>query len=305
MLLILAVMVLIFSLIKPQYFSISNFTSVIIQSSMLGVISIGMTLVMMTSGVDISVGMVAGLSALAAMYPVTNGQLPYSVGLLIGIGFGIGIGAINGLCVSRLGIAPFVVTLGTMFFAQGMQYLVSGSGMAVSYGFPKAYLFIGKGTLFGIPMPIVIFVVIFLIFLFLTEFSPVGRYIKSIGNNQFASDLSGVRIHYYTFLVYVLSGLLAAFLGLILGSFQRYISPDHGNSFLMDSLLVVLLGKAMMDGKTSLYGTVFGALFVRAFETGLAMIGMPVTILNISKGSLLIIVLLLNLLKQKNLRVTI
>jgi ribose/xylose/arabinose/galactoside ABC-type transport system permease subunit len=300
MLLILAVMVLIFTIIKPQYFSAVNFVSVLIQASMLGVIATGMTLVMMTGGADMSVGMVAGLVALTALYPAVNGQLPFGASLLLGLALGVGIGAINGICVARLGIAPFVVTLGTMFLAQGMQYLFSGGGMAVSYGFPRAYLFIGRGDLLGIPMPIVIFAVIFFFFLFLTEFSPLGRYIKSIGNNQFASDRSGVRIRFYTFLVYVLSGLLASFLGLILGSFQRYISPDHGSSFLMDSLLVTLLGKTLLDGKTSVYGTAFGALFLRAFETGLAMIGLPVTVLNISKGTLLVLVLILNLLKQRN-----
>ena len=252
-----------------------------------------MTLAMFTGGVDMSVGAVAGVSTLAALYDVAYGHLPLAVGLLLGFGIAIGIGLINGFCVSRLGVAPFVATLGTMFLAQGMQYMFSDGGQAVSYGIPASFTFLGAGSLGPIPMPIIIYLVVFAVLFVVTELAPAGRYFRGTGLNQFASELSGVRIRMYTLLSYVICSITAAILGLVLCASQSYASPDHGSSFMMDSLLTVLLGKTLINNKVSIYATAFGALFLRSFENGLSMIGLPVTLLNVCKGVLLIAILLL------------
>lgn len=292
------VMVLVFTLIKPRYLSPDNFKSILIQVSLLGLIGCGMTLVVMSGGADMSVGAVAGASTLAGIWPVVFMGLPVWIGIVIALLVALLFGAINGFCVSRLGVAPFVASLGSMFLAEGLQYLFSEGGMSISYGFPQNYIFLGTGSLGSIPMPVVIFLGVFIALLLLTEYSPIGRYIKATGMNQFTSELSGVRIRMYTFLSYLICALLAAVLGLVLGASQSYISPDHGSSFLMDSLLVVLLGKTLIGGKISVSATAFGALFLRSFETGLSMIGIPVTVLGICKGFLLVGILLLTLLRQ-------
>ena len=298
-LLIYLAMVLIFTLLKPNYLTLTNFRSILIQAAMLGIISSGMTLVMMTGGVDMSVGAVAGVSTLAGMWPVVFDELPLAVGILIALGIALAFGLINGICISRLGIAPFVATLGTMFLAQGLQYLFSEGGMSISYGFPATYKFLGSGSLGPFPMPLVLFLVLLAALVLATEYAPAGRYLRGTGLNQFASELSGVKIRSFTLRSYVLCSLLAAVLGLVLGASQAYVSPDHGSSFLMDSLLVVLLGKTLVGGRISIYATAFGALFLRSFETGLSMIGIPVTALNVCKGTLLVIILLLALVRQK------
>ncbi len=287
------VMVLFFFLLKPGYLSGSNIRTILIQTALLGIIGSGMTLAMFTGGVDMSVGAVAGVSTLAALYDVAYGHMPLAVGLLLGFGIAIGIGLINGFCVSRLGVAPFVATLGTMFLAQGMQYMFSDGGQAVSYGIPASFTFLGAGSLGPIPMPIIIYLVVFAVLFVVTELAPAGRYFRGTGLNQFASELSGVRIRMYTLLSYVICSITAAILGLVLCASQSYASPDHGSSFMMDSLLTVLLGKTLINNKVSIYATAFGALFLRSFENGLSMIGLPVTLLNVCKGVLLIAILLL------------
>ncbi len=287
------VMVLFFFLLKPGYLSGSNIRTILIQTALLGIIGSGMTLAMFTGGVDMSVGAVAGVSTLAALYDVAYGHMPLAVGLLLGFGIAIGIGLINGFCVSRLGVAPFVATLGTMFLAQGMQYMFSDGGQAVSYGIPASFTFLGAGSLGPIPMPIIIYLVVFAVLFVVTELAPAGRYFRGTGLNQFASELSGVRIRMYTLLSYVICSITAAILGLVLCASQSYASPDHGSSFMMDSLLTVLLGKTLINNKVSIYATAFGALFLRSFENGLSMIGLPVTLLNVCKGILLIAILLL------------
>ena len=287
------VVVLFFFLLKPGYLSGSNIRTILIQTALLGIIGSGMTLAMFTGGVDMSVGAVAGVSTLAALYDVAYGHMPLAVGLLLGFGIAIGIGLINGFCVSRLGVAPFVATLGTMFLAQGMQYMFSDGGQAVSYGIPASFTFLGAGSLGPIPMPIIIYLVVFAVLFVVTELAPAGRYFRGTGLNQFASELSGVRIRMYTLLSYVICSITAAILGLVLCASQSYASPDHGSSFMMDSLLTVLLGKTLINNKVSIYATAFGALFLRSFENGLSMIGLPVTLLNVCKGVLLIAILLL------------
>ena len=291
-------MVAVFAAMRPQYLSVSNFRSILIQVAMLGIVASGMTLVMLTGGADFSVGAVAGAATLAGLWPVVFDGLPLVFGVLIAIGVALAFGVVNGICISRLGVAPFVATLGTLFLAQGLQYLVSDGGKSISYGFPAAYKFIGSGSLGPVPMPIAIYLVIFAVLLVATEFSPVGRYLRGTGLNQFASERSGIPIRSYTLVAYVLSALLAAVLGLILGASQSYVSPDHGSSFLLDSLLVVLLGKTLLSDRISMYSTALGALFLRSFETGLSMVGTPVTIMSVLRGSLLVAVLLVTLVKR-------
>lgn len=254
---------------------------------------------MMTGGVEMSNGYVAGLGALAGMWYVVKNDMPMWLGILLALFFVILIGTINGLCVSRLGVAPFVSTLGTMYLAMGLQNWINDGGQQISYGMPKAYIFLGQGNIGIIPMPILIFVIIFVIFYILTELTPMGRYLKGSGLNQFASRLSGVKVSTYVFLSYVLSAVLAGLMGYILGASQKYIASSLGSGYQMDSLLTILLGKTLMAGKISVKATAFGALFLCAFENGLSMIGMPVTTLAICKGILLILILLFSRYRKK------
>ena len=297
--LLFVAMVIIFTILRPGYMNAINIKSILVQTSFLGIISIGLTLVMMTGGVDMSNGYAAGLAAIGGMWFVVNNHMSIGMGLVIAVGLVLLIGCINGLCVSRLGVAPFVATLGTMYLGMGLQNWLDAGGQQISYGLPDAYVFLGQGSLGFIPMPVLIFVIVFVIFFVLTELTPLGRYLRGSGLNQFTSRLSGVKVSFYVFISYVLSSLLAGVLGYILGASQKYISSALGNTYQMDSLLTVLLGKALTNGKITVWSTAFGALFLCAFEDGLSMLGMPVTTLAISKGVLLIALLLFSRYRKK------
>lgn len=297
--LLLGGMMMAFTILKPTYLSAINIRSILIQTSFLGIISIGATLVMMTGGVEMSNGYVAGLGALAGMWYVVQDDMPMWVGILFALVLVIFIGAINGLCVSRLGVAPFVATLGTMYLAMGLQNWINEGGQQISYGMPKAYIFLGQGSIGIVPMPVLIFLIVFLLFYVLTEYTPMGRFLKGSGLNQFASRLSGVKVSAWVFVSYVLSAVLAGLMGYILGASQKYIASSLGSGYQMDSLLTILLGKTLMGDTISVAATAFGALFLCAFENGLSMIGMPVTTLAICKGVLLIIILLFSRYKKK------
>lgn len=298
--LLFIVMVGVFTALRPAFISGINIKSILVQTSFTGIISLGLTLVMMTGGVDMSNGYTAGLGAIAGMWFVVNGKMSMGVGLLVAIGFVLFIGAVNGLCVSKLGIAPFVATLGTMYLCMGLQNWLDEGGQQISYGFPKAYVFLGQGSVGFIPMPVLIFVFVFVLLYILTERCPMGRYLRGSGLNQYASKLSGINVSFYVFISYILSSLLAGTLGYILGASQKYISSGLGSTYQMDSLLTVLLGKTLTNGKISTWSTAFGALFLCAFQNGLSMLGMPVTTLAISKGVLLIGLLLFSRYRKKD-----
>ncbi|MBQ8217908.1 MAG: ABC transporter permease [Oscillospiraceae bacterium] len=298
-LLLFVAMVVIFYILRPAYLNAINIKSILVQTSFIGIISLGLTLVMMTGGVDMSNGYTAGLGAIAGMWFVVNDDMSMGMGLLLAVAFVLLIGVINGLCVSKLGIAPFVATLGTMYLCMGLQNWLDEGGQQISYGFPKEYVFLGQGSVGIIPMPLLIFVVVFIVLYILTEMCPMGRYLRGSGLNQFASKLSGINVSFWVFLSYVLSSLLAGTLGYILGASQKYISSGLGSSYQMDSLLTVLLGKTLTNGKISVWSTTFGALFLMAFQNGLSMLGMPVTTLAISKGVLLIGLLLFSRYRKK------
>lgn len=297
--LVFVAMVVIFTILRPAYISGANIKSILIQTSFVGIISLGLALVMMTGGVDMSNGYTAGLGAIAGMWFVVNGHMSMGVGILVSLGFVLLIGVINGLCVSKLGIAPFVATLGTMYLCMGLQNWLDEGGQQISYGFPNAYVFLGQGSIGFIPMPVLLFALIFVVLYILTERAPMGRYLRGSGLNQFASKLSGIKVSFYVFLSYVLSSVLAGLLGYILGASQKYISSGLGSTYQMDSLLTVLLGKTLTSGKISVSSAAFGAIFLCAFQNGLSMLGMPVTTLAISKGVLLIALLLFSRYRKK------
>lgn len=294
------VMILIFSTVSPSFIKSSNIKSILIQTSMLSIVAFGMTIVMIGGGVDLSVGSVAGLSTIFAVTMMVYSGVPVVIGVLLGLAVGATIGLLNGILVARFGVAPFVATLSTLFIAQGLQFSIR-HGESIGYGFPKAYINMGSGnsSFLGIPIPILIFIVIMVVMVFLTEFTTYGRYIRATGLNQYASRYSGVRVRLLTMTTYVIAGILAAFSGLILGASQSYIQPNIGDSFLLDSLVVALLGKAAFAGYASILGTVFGAIFLKSLETGMAMLGAPGMIMNISKGVLLLLVLLLSILQRR------
>lgn len=292
----------VFTAIRPNFCTLGNISSIITQAALLAIMASGITVVMLSGGMDMSLGAVAGAATLGGLWNVCNNDMPLAVGILLGLGIGAAIGIINGFSVARLGVAPFVATLGTMFISQGLQYMFSDGGMAISYGFPEAFTFLGRGKFLSLDMPVVIYLVIFLLLLYFLDFSPAGRFLKSTGKNQYASELSGIRIRKYTFISYVISAMLAALMGMLLCSMQSYASSDHGSTFLMDAILATLLGKTLLGKKVSITATAFGCFFLRTFEAGQAMAGVSVFMLNVLKGILLIVALILLYLDDRKLR---
>ncbi|WP_313124033.1 ABC transporter permease subunit [Pseudescherichia sp.] len=277
-----------FSVMVPNFLTMSNLLIMTQHVAITGLLAIGMTLVILTGGIDLSVGAVAGMCGMVAGALLTNG-LPiwgsqiifFNVPevILLVAGFGILLGLINGAVITRLGVAPFICTLGMMYVARGAALLFNdGSTYANLVGMPElgntGFAILGSGTILGIYIPIWLMVSFLLLGLYMTRKTPLGRYIYAIGGNESAARLAGVPIIKVKVFVYAFSGLCAALVGLIVASQLQTAHPMTGNMFEMDAIgATVLGGTALAGGRGRVSGSIIGAFVIVFLADGMVMMG--------------------------------
>jgi len=260
-------------------------------------ITIGMTLVIATSGIDLSVGSVVAISGAMASVTVADaangGLAPLFLAIFLALGLSVLVGAWNGLLVSRIGVQPIVATLILMTAGRGLAQLITGGQITTVYY--KPYSFIGGGYLFAIPFSVYIVVVVLLIALYLTKRTSIGMFIQSVGTNPDASRLSGINSKNILLMVYMFSGLCAGIAGLILSS---NVSAADGNNaglwFELDAILAVVIGgTALTGGRFNIPGAIVGALIIQSLTTTIYSIGIPAETEMAVKAVVVIIVMLL------------
>lgn len=283
--LVFIVLFIICALITPVFLKPSNLLNVTKQVSVIGIISIGMTFVIITGGIDLSVGpiMACGTLVLAGLKgygPIISFIAALAVGLLIGV--------INGLIISKFKVQPFIVTLG------GMTALV-GIGLTFSNGHPIIGIspelgFLGHGKLMGfIPVQAVIFLIISIIAWFILKYTPIGRYAYAIGGNLIATELAGVNTDKITITIYGISGLLAAFSGTIMASHLNVGEAYLGQGMEMDAIAAVVIGgTSLRGGNGSVFGTVIGVLILGLLGNFLNIVNMPGYFQMIIKGVIVV-----------------
>jgi len=262
---------ILFSLLTPSFLTFSNFLTVARQASINSIIAFGMTFVIITGGIDLSVGSTVALAGVITAYGLSS-ELSIALSIIIGLICGLIIGVINGLVVTKTNIPPFIVTL-------GMMTLVRGLAGNISNGYPisiknHSFLEIGKGYIANIPIPVIIMFFIFIIFHILLSKTKYGAYVYAIGGNQNAAFLSGINISKNLVFVYVISGLLSALSGIILASRLFSGQPSAGSGFELDAIAAVILGgTSLIGGIGNLVGTIFGAFTISILLNGLALLG--------------------------------
>ncbi|ACJ75146.1 ribose transport system permease protein RbsC [Thermosipho africanus TCF52B] len=283
-------LVIFFALLSDRFLSLSNFINVFRQVSIQAIIAFGMTLVIISGGIDLSVGSVFALSAVI-MASVIKG---YSVflGILVALVVGAIFGSINGFIIAKGKIQPFIVTLATMAIARSLT-LVYTQGMPIT-GFPASFRFIGRGEIFGIPVPIVIMFSIFAIILYISIYTKLGLYTYAIGGNETAAKLSGVKVDKYKIIIYMLSGLLSAIAAIILTSRLNSAQPTFGTGYELDAIAAVVLGGASLaGGKGTVIGTLFGALIMGILNNGLNLLNISPFYQQAVKGIVILIAVLI------------
>ena len=263
------------SLLSPIFLTPRNITNVLRQAAMLGVVSAGMTFVILTAGIDLSVGMVLGLASVVAAMLFDNGQgWPLFAVLVTTLGLGALIGALNGFVIIWRGAAPFVVTLAMMAIASGAALTISG-GKPIG-GIHGVYAWLGAGFVGPIPAPVLIMLAVFLLGAFILRYTPYGREVYAVGGNEEASRLSGISVNRVKLITYSLSGLLAALGGIIFSARVTVGDPWAGRGLELDAIAAVVIGgTSLFGGVGTMWGSLLGALII-------TMINNLLNLLNVS-----------------------
>ena len=268
---LLATMIVILTFWTPSFFSTANLANVALQVAVLTIVALGMTLVILTEGIDLSIGPLLGLCGVCAALLVTAGYpLPVAMGsaLVIGATFGL----VNGTLVAVVGMPPFVVTLGAFGIAQSIAMVLT-KGDSVT-GLPPYYRWFNDGIFLSIPVPIWTTIAIFAFTWFLLYRTKFGRYVFAIGGNRRALILSGTRVNIYHIAVYVYAGLLAGLASFIMTARMNAAHPTIGVGLEFDAIAAVILGGTSFEkGRGGIIGTVTGAFAVGVLRNGLNLLG--------------------------------
>jgi ribose/xylose/arabinose/galactoside ABC-type transport system permease subunit len=283
----LVLLVIIASILSPRFLSTVNLMNVLRQTSIIGVLGIGMTFVILTAGIDLSVGATLALSAvLLAGTLESTGNIWLS--MAIGIAAGMAVGLANGIGVTFGRVQPFVMTLGMLGIARSLAFLYThGEPIPVV---DMRFLKLGIGYLWKVPIPSVIFLVLLVIAALVLHYTPFGRYVYAIGSNEEAARLSGVDVRKYKIVVYVISGATAA-IGAILYCAQFAAAPAiAGEGYELDAIAAVVVGgTSLFGGQGGVIGTFLGALIIGILSNILNLTGVSPFAQPLAKGALIIL----------------
>ncbi|MGI4977577.1 MAG: ABC transporter permease [Janthinobacterium lividum] len=283
----LVVVCIVMAFSSDTFLSAGNVTNILRQVSINAIIAIGMTLVILTGGIDLSVGAVMALSG-TLMAGLMAGHLPGALAILACLGVGLGFGLANGAFVAYGKMPPIIVTLATMGIARGLALIYTG-GYPIS-GLPPWMRFFGAGSIAGVQTPIVVMAVLYALAWVLLERTPFGRHVYAIGGNETATRLSGVRVSPAKLAVYGLSGLASALAAVVLTSRLMSGQPGAGEGFELDAIAAVVLGgTAIAGGRGSLVGTLLGALLLGVLNNGLNMVGVNPYVQTVVKGGIILL----------------
>lgn len=272
----LVLLLVIASLLSPYFLSPRNIFNVLRGASMIGIVAIGMTFVILNRGIDLSVGSLVGVAmALTASFA------PYGIGTaaLVGIGAAAILGLANGVMITWLRLQPFIATLGMLIFARGLVYIHTGGSNIVVENPSEAFTFIGSSYIGPIPVPVIVFALVWLVAAWTLRYTVFGRNVYAVGSNEEAARLSGINVNRNKILVYVVSGALAGLAGVVMASRLTVGEPNGGTLYELDAIAAALIGGTTFDGGVGgVHGTILGILI-------LAFLSNVLNLLNISPYS--------------------
>ncbi len=295
---LLVLVMIIFSIGSQYFLTVSNLINVLRQSSVNGIVCVGMCFVMLTGGIDLSVGAVLGLSAVTCASMMAKLGFHPVFAVVLALVIGAVVGFVNGLLINNIGIPALIATLGTMTSLRGLCFILTG-GLPV-YGFTNAFGVIGKGYIGFIPVPVIIMVVVLTAGAYVLNKTKYGRYLYAVGGNREASRLSGIPVDKVMIATYTLSGLLAAIAGVV--ELSRFSSgnPSAGDGYEMDAITSVVLGGiSVSGGEGKFYGVIAGIFLMSILSNGLVMMNVQSYWQQLIKGLVLIFAVGVDALSKK------
>ena len=263
----LVVIGVVLTILSPHFLTYVNLSEVVVDAAVTAIIAVGQTLVIVTAGIDLSVGSVAALAGVVGAQLMVDLKLPWPVAIAGGVLVGVLAGVVNGGLVSLVKLPPFIATLGMMGVARGVTFLTAGA-VAV-YGLPAGFTALGQGYAGSIPVPAICLAVVIVIFGVIFTWTRLGRHARAIGSNQEAARLAGVRVGSYLVLVYVLAGALAGFAGMIAASRVESGQPNFGIGLELDAIAAAVIGGAsLFGGQGTVAGAIIGSFLIEEIRNG-------------------------------------
>ncbi|MGF1734135.1 ABC transporter permease [Photobacterium lutimaris] len=302
-------MCVVMTILSPVFLTVANLLNVVTQMASIGLLALGVTIIIITRGIDLSSGSVLAVAAVASasmaqtldwgmrMYPAMP-ELPVIVPILVALAVGALCGFINGALIAYTGIPPFIATLGMMIIARGAALLYS-DGRPVS-SLIDSYQWIGQGTIAGVPVPVVIFIVMAIVSYILLNYTRFGKYAYAIGGNETAAYVSGINVKKYKILVYTYAGLLAGIAALILSARINSGQPGLGVMYELDAIASATVGGVSHAGGIgTIQGTIIGTMIMGVLQNGLDLLNVSAYWQQVVKGLVIIVAVVFDMKRQK------
>jgi len=288
------------SVASPYFLTTGNLSNVLVQASVIALLAGGQTFVILTSGVDLSVGAVTALAgAIAGHLMLKMGIDPY-VAILAALAIGMAVGGFNGYLVAFVGIPSFIVTLGGLTLWRGLAF--DATGGFDNAGLPDPFPFIGYGNLFGVSMPTVIMVLMFILMAFVLSSTKLGRYVYAIGSNEMGARQVGINIRWYKLGVYVVSGLACGLAAVVLMARMDSSSGKMAQNFELDAIAAVILGgTSLFGGRGSIWGSLLGAVLITMIRNGMNLLEISQFKQMMAIGAVVIIAVWIDVIRRQHL----
>ena len=284
----LLMLFVILSITTPRFLTSYNLFSILRQSSIIGIVAMGQTLALIVGGFDLSVGSVAGLAGIVSGVSMVNLGLPLPLCIMLGILVGAACGCSNGIIITKIGISPLIVTLGTALIFKGL-ILVTTRGYPI-LKFPSGFYFLGQGYLGPVPLPVIIMLITGALCQTFLSRSRFGNHIYAVGSNENTSYLFGIKVHRVQIYTYTICGGIAAFGGVILASRLSSAQPSAGQGMVLPSIAIAVIGGTKLGGGTGrISGTILGAVLIGAMNNALVLLGVSPYVQDIVSGGIVIV----------------
>lgn len=289
------ILCVLFAVSNPVFLSMGNIINILRQISFNAILAMGITTVIITGGIDLSVGSVLAIAAVVSASFIKSAApvLPVPAAIVIGLGIGAVCGFFNGIFVTKGGLAPFISTMVMMTIARGAAQLFT-KGRPVSGLLPE-FTYLGSGFIFGIPVPIYLLLIVVGITYFILNKTRIGRWIYAVGGNEAAASASGIKVHRVKLFAYTYCGILAAFVGLIMTARLNSASPVVGDGYELDAIAASVIGGTSMDGgKGKVLNVLLGALIIGTISNGLDILNVSSYWQQIVKGLIILAAVLID-----------
>ncbi|MGC8778529.1 MAG: ABC transporter permease [Candidatus Caldatribacteriaceae bacterium] len=294
---LIVVLAVIFSLTTERFLSVSNLTNLLLQLAGTAISAIGMTMIIITGGIDVSVGSMLGMSSVVAG-KLLMGNAPVFLVVLAAMGVGLVMGLVNGSLIAYGKVPPIIVTLGMLNIIRSLLFQLLG-GRWVS-GIPPAIRVIGLGKWLGVPISMWIAVILIAFFSYFLNSRPLGRAIYALGNNPEAARVSGVNLARTTLFVYAITGVLVGFAGLIYVARTGIVQTNTGTGFELEVIAAVVLGgTSILGGKGTVIGSLLGAFLVGIIKNGMVLLNVPALSEGLVIGALILISVVIDVIRTR------